>query len=414
MALSLASCPALGAARPATAQRLHRRSTATLPVRAEARHTVPAHPSPCAGRHGAYGPARRLVAGRVAARQSQGAGSTLAATKRNIVLPVDNSEDADFAVSWALNHIYTAGDCLHLLYCIPPYKSKTTFNEGEALAHAERQAATKDAVQQRFQELLLARGVPAQDLVYDILEEEHLSAGVFGVADVDTEDDPDAHAIETPNMVGDAIISKAAELGAAAVVMASHNKGPIAEFFLGSVTSYCSQHCPEPVVVLHNVPHPKDDDHKEGSGRNLAVAIDNSSLSEKSLKWTLDNVYRAGDTVHVMHVVPPLGGAAAVADGFGDSSIDVDDGVSEKYRAMLDVAQVKYEIDLIQEHFLDSIIADDVRMGTALVSKAEDLDASMLVMASHSKGGMDEFLIGSVSSYVTRHANDIPVIVLHP
>jgi len=27
---------------------------------------------------------------------------------------------------------------------------------------------------------------------------------------------------------------------------------------------------------------------------------------------------------------------------------------------------------------------------------------------------MDEFLIGSVSSYVTRHANDIPVIVLHP
>lgn len=46
--------------------------------------------------------------------------------------------------------------------------------------------------------------------------------------------------------------------------------------------------------------------------------------------------------------------------------------------------------------------------------QAEDLDASMLVMASHSKGGMDEFLIGSVSSYVTRHANDIPVIVLHP
>lgn len=43
-----------------------------------------------------------------------------------------------------------------------------------------------------------------------------------------------------------------------------------------------------------------------------------------------------------MHVVPPLGGAAAVADGFGDSSIDVDDGVSEKYRAMVrhgDLAQ---------------------------------------------------------------------------
>eukprot|EP00951_Prasinocladus_malaysianus_P007373 scaffold53066_cov21-Prasinocladus_malaysianus.AAC.1 len=49
-----------------------------------------------------------------------------------------------------------------------------------------------------------------------------------------------------------------------------------------------------------------------------------------------------------------------------------------------------------------------------LENNAEDVNASMLVMASHEKGVVDEFILGSVTGYVTHNANDTPVIVLHP
>lgn len=43
---------------------------------------------------------------------------------------------------------------------------------------------------------------------------------------------------------------KAEELKAACVFMGSHNKGPVAEFFLGSVSQYVSHHCKHPVVIV--------------------------------------------------------------------------------------------------------------------------------------------------------------------
>ena len=50
--------------------------------------------------------------------------------------------------------------------------------------------------------------------------------------------------------VGEAVCERAAELQATAVVLASHNKSALRQFFQGSVTSYCVQHCRHPLVVL--------------------------------------------------------------------------------------------------------------------------------------------------------------------
>jgi nucleotide-binding universal stress UspA family protein len=46
------------------------------------------------------------------------------------------------------------------------------------------------------------------------------------------------------------LCKKADELEAVAIVMASHNKGRMAEFFLGSVTNYCTHHSHRPVVIV--------------------------------------------------------------------------------------------------------------------------------------------------------------------
>lgn len=50
--------------------------------------------------------------------------------------------------------------------------------------------------------------------------------------------------------VGHVLCKKAEELDAICIVMASHNKGRMAEFFLGSVTQYCTHHSKRPVVIV--------------------------------------------------------------------------------------------------------------------------------------------------------------------
>jgi structural maintenance of chromosome 2 len=42
--------------------------------------------------------------------------------------------------------------------------------------------------------------------------------------------------------IGSIICKRAEKINAVAVVLAKHNKGKIAEFFVGSVTNYCESH----------------------------------------------------------------------------------------------------------------------------------------------------------------------------
>ena len=52
------------------------------------------------------------------------------------------------------------------------------------------------------------------------------------------------------DVCGGVVCRRAAELGAAALVMASHTKSKLQEFFLGSVTNSCCHHCGCPVLVV--------------------------------------------------------------------------------------------------------------------------------------------------------------------
>lgn len=48
----------------------------------------------------------------------------------------------------------------------------------------------------------------------------------------------------------------------------------------------------------------------EPSDRVLLVAVDDSEGSEKAFMWAIENVYRDGDSLHLVHVVPRLAFAA--------------------------------------------------------------------------------------------------------
>eukprot|EP00951_Prasinocladus_malaysianus_P028112 scaffold255039_cov47-Prasinocladus_malaysianus.AAC.1 len=122
---------------------------------------------------------------------------------------------------------------------------------------------------------------------------------------------PEADAVEdfeTPQMIGDIIISKAEEVNAAAVVMAAHSKSPLMEFFMGSISNFCIHHCSRPLIhklaslALTIFLHLRtcwlsfvDIEPKTPGAavcRHLAVAIDDSQQSAEALKWTMATMYR--------------------------------------------------------------------------------------------------------------------------
>lgn len=153
-----------------------------------------------------------------------------------ILLPVDNSDASEKALDWAISNIYKEGDEVRLLNIVPmptpmgmPLVLDMAFpavpmepDEAENLKHV---AEAKKFIQQRFGPKLDTQSVPYKATIVHFL------------ADNDS--------------IGEAICKQAQNLNAAAVIMSKHQRGMLSDFFLGSVTKYCTQHCKSPLVVLH-------------------------------------------------------------------------------------------------------------------------------------------------------------------
>ncbi|KAK9817274.1 hypothetical protein WJX72_012134 [[Myrmecia] bisecta] len=54
-----------------------------------------------------------------------------------------------------------------------------------------------------------------------------------------------------PTGIGKAICDYAKEKQASIVVIGTHSKRSITEFFVGSVTHFCTHHCTQPLLLLH-------------------------------------------------------------------------------------------------------------------------------------------------------------------
>lgn len=51
--------------------------------------------------------------------------------------------------------------------------------------------------------------------------------------------------------IGNVVCQRAEALAVVAVVMAGHSKSKVGDFFMGSVTNFCTHHCKKPVLVVH-------------------------------------------------------------------------------------------------------------------------------------------------------------------
>lgn len=155
--------------------------------------------------------------------------------------------------------------------------------------------------------------------------------------------------------------------------------------------------------------------------RNILLAVDDSQASENACQWAVDNLLRDGDEVHFFHVVSLP--HAEVIGGFGGVG-----GVDELIAAEPDPASDRAHIEEARRFIMDKFVprlqgaahkieivrfqTDAESVAEVLCARAKDLNTVALVMASHNKGTLQRFFLGSASAYCAKNCTQ-PLVILH-
>lgn len=161
--------------------------------------------------------------------------------------------------------------------------------------------------------------------------------------------------------------------------------------------------------------------------RSIMISIDYTSDAEQALQWALDCVVRPGDELHLVHVMcnpravsPEVGGSGG---GYSRSPSFAEvsemrsftkrleqqelEKVQQRFGPILEAANVPFQIKLPVQKGQKSAQA----IGEALCSTATQLNAAMMLIASHGTGVLADY--GSVANYCSQNSK-APVLMIPP
>lgn len=154
------------------------------------------------------------------------------------------------------------------------------------------------------------------------------------------------------------------------------------------------------------------------SGRKILVAVDSSAGSEEALRWTLHNMYKAGDVLHFLHVVPRQEPAAM----YGAPPVDFLPQQNPKSVQKLADQALSFIKDRLLPMLKDietepvvHVIKSDTdtdSIGNVVCQQADALAVAAVVIAGHRKSQTGTFFMGSVTSFCTHHCKK-PVLIVH-
>lgn len=145
-------------------------------------------------------------------------------SSRDLLVPVDDTEENERALEWALQHIHKQGDIVHFLHVVTQSQFTSVIQQSEQQEEMLVDQA-HNWIQERFTHTC------------DQVGAEYKVTVLKGTNDADS--------------IGQFVCHQAEQLGAAVVVMAAHNKGRQVKFIVGSVTQFCTKFCNKTVLVMH-------------------------------------------------------------------------------------------------------------------------------------------------------------------
>lgn len=201
------------------------------------------------------------------------------------------------------------------------------------------------------------------------------------------------------------------------IVMTTHSRGPLARFWLGSVTDELVRDSPVPLLLAH----PREGSPSLNQDANLShwlIPLDGTDLAEHILEPALaiGELLNADFTLlrvikPVIPVVMPvgIGSFGAVAEDMMGRVETLQDLVKKDSTEYLEKVAAKLRLRNVT---VQTQIAMDEQPGEAILNRAKT-GISAIALGTHGRHGLSRLFMGSVADNVIRGAN-VPVLVHHP
>ena len=200
----------------------------------------------------------------------------------------------------------------------------------------------------------------------------------------------------------------------ALAVMSTHGRSGIARWALGSVTDRVLHGVPNPVLVIRAA----GGDAAPAAIQSVLAPVDGSELAEISLEHAANLAAAVGAGLLLARVTPSQQFYRVRLAGSGVSSaLSIGRWVGERMRA--DADEVSEYLQSVQSR-LSEAGREDLQINAqhllhdnpaqAIIDRAS-VAPTLVVMASHGRGGFGRLILGSVADRVMRHS-DAPVLVV--
>jgi nucleotide-binding universal stress UspA family protein len=228
----------------------------------------------------------------------------------------------------------------------------------------------------------------------------------------------ETHAVFDP--IAPAIIAATQEHQADIVVLCSHGYGGAKRWLLGSVAQRVARHCPVPVLVLRADGVTLNSDHP----LRVLVPVDGSKLAEAALEPAMQlmtNVSGASQgEIHLLRVinVPTTSGrfrGQAYIDYEADIRAQEKQNAQAYLAALVDRLQkiAPANVHITSSMVIDADIAAAIIHATEQQDKTDSQTYDAIAMATHGRGGIQRWALGSITERVLG-ATHLPLLIVRP
>jgi len=210
---------------------------------------------------------------------------------------------------------------------------------------------------------------------------------------------------------GEAIATHAATIGAGLIVMATHGRGPVSRFWLGSTTDYVLRHVTVPVLAVH----PPIEEAMPATDplevRRILVPVDESPLSRQVVGPAEELARLFGAELLLLSVVEPVIGIMDPALPF-PANVDPEMERARREAAESELHALAKEVSG-RGVAARSLVATALGVGATILEVREREGADLIAMSTHGAGGLRRAFVGSVTDKVIR-GSPVPVLAWRP
>ena len=319
---------------------------------------------------------------------------------------------------WMMEHMIRPGDDIILVHCIVPLPMQAVYAlpDGRLVSNADVLKVLE--MQDEIEVQMVAAVNDFKDEVF---------GGVMGDVDVDVlilnQKELMTLGLSEKGEISDLLCRAAVEYNADALLIASTSRGGITEALTGSVAASAARHSEHvPVVVYRSAKERSPGGQtEEGDGRVFLVPVEDSKASIDATVWLADTVYRHGDVIVLVHIIPSVPFFLVPTMGVSPDTFLLANSLTDEYKEefsnkviqdtfepLLKEREVDYRVEIL----LELSDGSSQGLGRAILSRADACKADLICIGSQSRGGLSEFFLGSVANYVDHHAT-MPVVVVH-